>query len=220
MLDIFANKKLNVEKLLDFGFTLENNTYIYNTKIMKNQFELTVTISEKKEIKTKLVEISTDDIYTLHLAKDADGTFVGQIKEEYNKILENIANSCFEKDVFKNKQTKEVINYVIKKYDDELEYLWEKFPDNAIVRRKDNKKWYVVILTINKQKLGFEEDERVEIIDLRTEDIDNIVDEKTIFRGYHMNKKHWITIVLDESLSTNFIRKRIDESYELAKKKH
>lgn len=212
------NKKLNKDKLLKYGFLLENNVFTYKTPILENQFELTVTISEKKEIKTKLVEISTGDIYTLHLAKDADGTFVGQIKEEYNKILESIANSCFEKDVFKNKQTKEVINYIVQKYNDELEYLWEKFPDNAIVRRKDNKKWYVVILTINKQKLGFEEDKRVEVIDLRTEDIDNIVDEKTIFRGYHMNKKHWISIVLDESLSTEFIKKRIDISYELAKK--
>lgn len=215
---MFKNKKLNKEKLLIFGFVLENNIYTYKTKIMENQFELTIVIKDN-EIKTKLIEISTGELYTLHLAKYVSGSFVGQVQEEYNKILENIAENCFEKDIFKNKQTKEIIKYLENKYDDNLEYLWEKFPDNAIVRRKDNKKWYAVILTINKQKLGFKENEKTEILDLRADDTEIIVNDKTIFRGYHMNKKHWITIVLNESVSIDFIKERIDKSYNLAKKK-
>lgn len=215
---ILENKKLNKEKLLKYGFLVEKGVFTYKTTIFENQFELTVTISKKNEIKTKLIEKATGELYTLHLAKDVTGNFVGQIKEEYKNILENIANSCFEKDIFKNKQTKEIVKYITEKYNDKLEYLWEKFPDNAIVRRKDNKKWYAVILTVNKQKLGFKEDVKTEILDLRADDTEDIVNEKTIFRGYHMNKKHWITIVLDESVSSEFIKERIDKSYKLAKK--
>lgn len=33
--------------------------------------------------------------------------------------------------------------------------------------------------------------------------------------GYHMNKKHWNTILLDGSLSDTFIRELIEHSYEL-----
>lgn len=33
--------------------------------------------------------------------------------------------------------------------------------------------------------------------------------------GYHMNKRHWNTVVLDGSLSAKLVRELIDHSYEL-----
>ena len=41
---------------------------------------------------------------------------------------------------------------------------------------------------------------------------------QTVFPGYHMNKKHWYTIILDNSISTSEICRRIDDSYLLAHK--
>lgn len=38
---------------------------------------------------------------------------------------------------------------------------------------------------------------------------------KAITPGYHMNKKHWNTLVLDGSVPTALIRELIDHSYEL-----
>jgi predicted DNA-binding protein (MmcQ/YjbR family) len=40
-----------------------------------------------------------------------------------------------------------------------------------------------------------------------------------ILPGYHMNKKHWITVVMDGSLTEDFIKQLIDDSYELVLKK-
>jgi len=39
-----------------------------------------------------------------------------------------------------------------------------------------------------------------------------------ILPGYHMNKKHWNTVVLDGSLSKRLILEMIDHSYELVLK--
>ena len=36
-----------------------------------------------------------------------------------------------------------------------------------------------------------------------------------IMPGYHMNKKHWNTVILDGSLSKNLILEMIDHSYNL-----
>ncbi len=36
--------------------------------------------------------------------------------------------------------------------------------------------------------------------------------------GYHMNKKHWNTIVIDESIAESIILNWIDESYERVRK--
>jgi predicted DNA-binding protein (MmcQ/YjbR family) len=40
-----------------------------------------------------------------------------------------------------------------------------------------------------------------------------------VLPGYHMNKKHWNTIIVDGSVSTKIIKEWIDHSYELVKKK-
>jgi predicted DNA-binding protein (MmcQ/YjbR family) len=33
--------------------------------------------------------------------------------------------------------------------------------------------------------------------------------------GYHMNKKHWITVIIDGSISDRLLRQWIDDSYDL-----
>ena len=37
--------------------------------------------------------------------------------------------------------------------------------------------------------------------------------------GYHMNKKHWNTIIVDGSASSAILKEWIDDSYDLVKKK-
>ena len=211
--NLFKNKKVNFKKLKDFGFV--NNTY--KTEIMNGEFILTVKINNNSNVSTELVEKESGEIYTLHLVEYVQGAFVGQVKEEYEKVLSDIVDNCFESDVFKYEYSKLVIKYAKEKYQDDVEYLWEKFPDNAVCRRKDNKKWYFAILTVSKDKFGFDSNEKVEVIDLRasTEEIEKLVDNKKYFAGYHMNKKHWFTIILDGSVPINEIYKRIDTSYNL-----
>lgn len=51
------------------------------------------------------------------------------------------------------------------------------------------------------------------------EKIGKIVDNERYFAGYHMNKKHWITIKLDGSVNINEIYELIDNSYNLSKNK-
>lgn len=89
------------------------------------------------------------------------------------------------------------------------------------MRRSDNRKWYAAILTVSKRKLGLELDEKIEIINLRirAENMESTVDGKRIFAGYHMNKKHWVSVRLDGAVGIEKICKMVDESYVLALKK-
>lgn len=217
---MFRNKKPNIKKLLSFGFEEIDSSYVYICNLIGGQMKLTVTVSEDAKIYTKVTDNSSDEEYVLHRVLGASGAFVGQVKSEYNAILEEISSKCFEPDVFKSEQAKAIINHIRNTYADELEFLWQKFPENAVIRRKDNKKWYAAILTVSRRKLGLNSDEKVEILDLRMkpEDIENTVDGAKYFPGYHMNKKHWITVCLDGTVSLDEICKRINESYNLALK--
>ena len=216
---IFKNKKLNSSKLLKYGFTSADNTYSLYTEILDNQFGLTVKITET-DIETEVTDLATDEPYTLFLVSEASGSFVGAVRSAYQEVMSDIAKNCFDEFVFKSECTQSVIKYVSETYGDSLEFLWEKFTDNAVWRRKDNRKWYAAILTVSRSKLGFPSDEKIEVIDLRYdhEEIDKIIANKKIFGGYHMNKKHWITICLDGSVELAQIQSLIDNSYKLAKK--
>ena len=135
--------------------------------------------------------------------------------------MQNIIEKCTTPNVFKSKQAKEIIKYVKNKYNDDLEFLWKKFSENAVWRNKTNNKWYGALLIISEKKLELKSDKIIDIIDLRypKDKIKEIIDNKKIFAGYHMNKDNWITIKLDNSVKTEKIFDLIDNSYNLSLEK-
>ena len=101
----------------------------------------------------------------------------------------------------------EIFKYVQKQYGTVPEYLWSKSPDSAVLRHK-NGKWYAVIMTIEKSKLGLEGKDPVDIMDVKCDpDMTNMI--------IQMNKQHWITILLDGSVSKAKILDFLDMSYDL-----
>lgn len=165
--------------------------------------------------------MENNEEYILVDIKGVSGNFVNRIKEEYENIIKDIIDKCMEPDIFKSLQANKIIKYVKEKYNDELEYLWKKFPNNAIWRNKKNNKWYGALLVVKENKLGIKSDKFVEIIDLRfqKENIHKIIDNNRFYPGYHMNKNNWITIKLDNSVETKKIFELIDNSYNLSLKK-
>lgn len=218
--DELKNKKINNIKLLNYGFIKKNHSYIYKTKIYNNKFEVVINISKNQQT-AALIDLENNEEYILVDIKGVSGNFVNRIKEEYENIIKDIIDKCMEPDIFKSLQANEIIKYIKEKYNDELEYLWQKFPNNAIWRNKKNNKWYGALLVIKENKLGIESDKLVEIIDLRfqKENIHKIIDNNTFYPGYHMNKNNWITIKLDNSIETKKIFELIDNSYNLSLKK-
>ena len=216
--DFIKDKKIDLKKLEEFGFKLIDNSYCYHTSLLKNQFKMTIKINLDNSIFTEIIDTETNEPYILYLIEKRSG-YSEKVYKEYSDILEKIKKKCFEDEIFKANYTKEVINYIKNKYRDELEFLWEKSPKNAVVRRKSSKKWYAVILTVSKRKLNLDTDEIIEVINLHNivEEIEKLIDNKKYFPAYHMNKKYWCTICLDGTVELKEIYKLIDISYELAK---
>ena len=214
--NFIKDKKIDFKKLEEFGFELIDNSYYYQTLLLKNQFKMSVKINLDNSIFTEIIDTETNEPYILYLIEKRSG-YSEKIYKEYSDILEKIKKKCFEDEIFKANYTKEVINYIKNKYGDELEFLWEKSPKNAVIRRKSSNKWYAVILTVSKRKLNLDSDEIIEVINLhnRVEEIEKLIDNKKYFPAYHMNKKHWCTICLDGTVELKEIYKLIDISYKL-----
>ena len=216
--NFIKDRKIDFKKLEEFGFELKDNSYYYHTSLLKNQFKMSVKISLDNSIFTEIIDTETNEPYVLHLLEMKRSGYSEKVYKVYSQILEKIQKECFEDEIFKANYTKEIVAYIKNKYRDELEFLWEKSPKNAVVRRKSSKKWYAVILTVSKRKLNLDSDEIIEVINLhnRVEEIEKLIDNKKYFPAYHMNKKHWCTICLDGTVELKEIYKLIDISYELA----
>jgi len=215
---IFKNKRINLQKLIDYGFEPDGNMYIYKLDIKELELRLKLTFDEK--INVEVTDLFSGEEYVLYKIPNATGEFVGKVRCEIETVLTDISDKCFEDDVFKTPVSKEVIAYTREIYGDELEFLWETDPDCAVLRRQDSGKWYGVIMKVPRSKFGFESDEKCEIMNLHatSEDVLKLVDNKRIFPAFHMNKKYWISLILEEFDNIDEICSLIDESYRLAKK--
>ena len=165
--DFIKDKKIDLKKLEEFGFKLINKSYYYYASLLKNQFKMTIKINLDNSIFTEIIDTETNEPYVLHLLEMKRSGYSEKVYKEYSEVLEKIQKECFEDERFKANYTKEIIDYINNKYGDKLEFLWEKSPKNAVIRRKSSNKWYAVILTISKRKLNLNSDEIIEVINLQ-----------------------------------------------------
>ncbi len=219
------------ELMLAYGFTdTGGGYYLYQTNILNDQFTLRVhvhqtePVTSRYKLTTEVIDNETHDIFNLHRVPGATGSFVGAIRQQQEQIVQQIIDSCFVHDQAHNQYAVQIMQYIKQKYDGRLEYLWPKSPNNAICRRKDNAKWYLVMLTIKTKQLlkittqSSIDNQPITIINLRIppKELDKILDHHRYFRGYHMNKQRWVTICLDGRVSMEEIYQHIDQSYDLA----
>lgn len=216
--ELTRSQKLNVNSLEPFGLRKNGDVWKYVAAIMNGEFDLEVTVSERGNIDTGLTEKATGEEYVLYKT-NAAGAFIGDVRTAVRDVLDGIISSCYIPAVYKNAQTEMVLEYSVETYGDEPEFLWTKFPDYSVLRRKDNDKWYAVIGIVQRGKVdGSDSGEPVEVADFRmgNEDKANILSKPGFYPGWHMNKNSWFTVILDGELPDDVIRECIDRSYMLA----
>lgn len=108
--------------------------------------------------------------------------------------------------------------YIEETYGVTGEKLFAKYPDFRVFRHGCNRKWFAVIMELPGEKLGLSGgDVRVVNVKCDPRMIGSFRQEKGIFPGYHMNKAHWITVLLDGTVETDQLRFLVDMSYDLTK---
>ena len=109
-----------------------------------------------------------------------------------------------------------VFDYIRKKYKVLPEYPWQKYDNNTVFRHPDNKKWFALVMGVQRIKLGIAGDAYVDVVNLKIEDMfyrDLIIREDGIMPAYHMNRKHWITVLLDGTVTDDRVFELIDMSF-------
>ena len=113
----------------------------------------------------------------------------------------------------------EIFDYAEKKFGAKPDYTFDKFPHYAVLRHPDDNKWFGLVMDVPRDKLGLDSDETVDVIDIKCHPQKvSALKSKPGFRpAYHMNKDHWLTVMLDGSVSKEDVFALLDESYALTK---
>ena len=110
-----------------------------------------------------------------------------------------------------------VLEYINGKYGVEPERPWMKYPEDMTFKAKENGKWFAVIMRVNGKSLGLANDSEKWIINVKLAPgtIAALRNDPGYLPAYHMNKEHWISALLDGSVSMESLIVCIDESYEI-----
>ena len=218
----FTRLRVRPSTLSAFGFQREGGFgWLYTVPIDGTSLECHVSISARGVISEKVVDLASGDEYTLHRVANATGCFVGQVRAEVTSLLKRIAVSCFERNVFIRNQSRELLETVRSRWNEELEFLWEDSPECAVLRRTDTGKWYAVMMRLPKLRFGLADDSISEFILLRIPNgkRDATLADRRFLPAFHMNKRTWFAIQLDGGVETAEILRLTECSRDQAVKK-
>ena len=218
MFEIFRAYQFNSKKAKEYGFVENQGIWTYSSPILQGDFLMRITV-EDSDLRFQVFDQETGDLYPQVHMESMRGTFVGSVREACLAVLYGIRKACFEVQEFLCPQTKRIMALVQEKYGNQLEYLWEKSPDTAVLRHEDNQKWYAVLMKISWEKLDKARDGLVEVVNLKHDQVSDLLAEKGIYSGFHMNKRYWISLPLDDTLTDEKVLELFEKSYFLTSKK-
>ena len=218
MFEIFKSYQFNQEKARAYGFVESSGVWTYSCMILQGDFVMTVSITADN-VNFQVFDQETGDLYPQVHMESMRGSFVGSVREVCLEILYQIRKVCFDVQDYIFPQTKRIMAQIQEKYGNQLEYLWEKSSDTAVLRHEGNKKWYAVLMKISWDKLEKGREGLVEAVNLKHDQVVDLLSQKGIYPAFHMNKRYWISVALDDTLSDEEVLELIEKSWNLTSKK-
>ena len=213
--EVFKRTNVNFIELKKYGFKKIKENYVFEKQFLNDEFKAIITIDENGIISGKVIDLQFDEEYT-NIRTEMSGEFINKVRESYKSILEDIRKNCCEINCFISNQANRINKYIKERYNNDPEFLWDKFPGYAVYRNEDNNKWYGIIMNIDLSKLGDGTGE-VEIINVKLDEskIQKLLKKKGFYEAYHMSKTDWISIILNDTLKDDEVLLLLEESYNL-----
>ena len=116
---------------------------------------------------------------------------------------------------------KEFEELIFDTYNVRADYPFEDDLMTGVFRHTDTGKWFALAMNISAKKLGKTSQMQIDVVNFKCspEVIESLVGiEPGIYRAYHMNKMHWLTVALSEC-DEGMISWLLGISYDLTRSK-
>lgn len=274
---IFSSFVPKTEKLESFGFVEADETETAGSgKILRckkplplSAFYAEFTLNlEKSLLESHVFDSETGERYALFDVPGAQGTFVGEIREEVQRLIDEFCKTCCVSADLRN----DYFAFIERRFAVKPEFPWaseaksartgaanaksgantEAYADAAVFRCP-NGKWFALAMDITYRQMQsglkavdaekaaapasaapgtassscensgkaaavpFSAEDKVWCVNLKAapDEIPLLIDAKSIFPAYHMNKKHWITVALTAATDFDKLCDLTGRSFEL-----
>ena len=111
----------------------------------------------------------------------------------------------------------ELARYARETWGTEAEHLFSETPETYILRHRENRKWYAVVMAVPRSRLGLEGEDPVFLLDVKCGPLlsGSYLGKPGVVPAWHMNKTHWIGVLLDGSAEEETVRELLEISYRL-----
>lgn len=111
----------------------------------------------------------------------------------------------------------DIVAYARQKLGTEPDYPWESHPECAVLRHASSRKWYALVMTVAAERLGLSSSQQVAVLNVkvRPEHTGSLLLHRGILPAYHMNKEHWVSVLLEGEVDDDMVISLLEESYSL-----
>ena len=95
----------------------------------------------------------------------------------------------------------EFFAYCLDTYGTSPDYPFDEDFETAVLRHADTRKWYGIVMRVSRRKFGLDSDEVIDVVNLKLpmEMYGSFGADDGIYPAYHMNKLHWISVLLPDA---------------------
>lgn len=212
--NIFQRAQVDFNQLANYGFKKSGNSWLCTKTFMSGDFKAVVRVDANGNVSGDVYETDSDEIYIPLRVESMAVGFAGTVRKEYEKILEDIKAHCCYLNYFIHPQANRLSSKIYERYGDKPVFPWNDF-SGGVFKNPNNGKWYALIMNIDFAKLDKKRSGKVEVVNIKLNE-DKILElhkQEGFYPAYHMNKKNWISIVLNDTVSDDMLFILLDESH-------
>ena len=121
-----------------------------------------------------------------------------------------------------NKERENIINFALSLEGTMSDKPFPEDFDTTVLRHADTGKWFGIIMNISGNKVGLSPEIKVDVMNVKCKPEDTFTAREIssgILPAYHMNKKHWISILLNGTVEKELTEALLETSYDLTSRK-
>ena len=206
---------IDSKRAIAYGFSRTEAGFELTKELLDVGLYAIFVISGKR-FEVNVFDAYTDEEYLPFNVADNITGFVTGIREQVEDLVQEIKEKC----LLNSNMKLRLMEYCERKFGTEPEAPWEDSPDAYTFKTAKRNKWYALFMTIPYKSLGLVAKGTLDVVNIKLppEKVLGLIDRVHFYPAYHMNKKHWITIVLDKEVDEPLVQQLLEESYGLVEK--
>ena len=214
---IFRSAKIKIDSLKAAGFSKsDDSSYFLRLPVSNGDFYADFALSPASQsLVVQLFDSATGEKYALFDMPRSQGAFVASLREEVQKLVDKLKSSYFEVHDLKE----QYVAWIKSRFSAFPDFPWPDTPDYCVFRCP-NEKWFALVMKVKYRQLGLTGEEEVWVVNMKapSDKIPSLIDKASVFPAWHMNKKHWITVLLTTATDFKKLCQLTEISYELVNK--